>query len=87
MPADDPGYGFVAADVPEITIAIRAAHRGRGLGGALLDAVLTQARERGLRAVSLSVEDGNRARRLYERAGFVVVGRSGTSDTMLLDLT
>jgi ribosomal protein S18 acetylase RimI-like enzyme len=36
--------------------------------------------------VSLSVEDGNRARRLYERAGFVVVGRSGTSDTMLVHL-
>jgi ribosomal protein S18 acetylase RimI-like enzyme len=87
FPDDDPGYGFVAADVPELTIAIRAAHRGRGLGGTLLGAVLAQARERGHRAVSLSVEDGNRARRLYERAGFVVVGRSGTSDTMLLALT
>jgi len=83
---DDPGYGFVSADVPELTIAIRAAHRGRGLGAALFDAVLAQARERGHRAVSLSVEDGNRARSLYERAGFVVVGRSGSSDTMLLEL-
>jgi ribosomal protein S18 acetylase RimI-like enzyme len=87
FPDDDPGYGFVAADVPELTIAVRPGHRGRGLGGTLLDAVLAQARARGLRAVSLSVEDGNRARRLYERAGFVVVGRSGTSDTMLLELT
>jgi ribosomal protein S18 acetylase RimI-like enzyme len=86
FPDDDPGYGFVAADVPELTIAVRAAHRGRGVGGALLDAVLAQARRRGHRAVSLSVEDGNRARRLYERAGFVVVGRSGTSDTMLVHL-
>jgi GNAT superfamily N-acetyltransferase len=87
FPDDDPGYGFVAADVPELTLAVRAAHRGRGLGGVLLDAVLAQARERGHRAVSLSVEDGNGARRLYERAGFAVVGRCGTSDTMVLDVT
>jgi ribosomal protein S18 acetylase RimI-like enzyme len=87
FPDDDPGYGFVASDIPELTIAVRSGHRGQGLGGRLLAAVLTQARERGHRSVSLSVEDGNRARRLYERAGFVVVGRSGTSDTMLLELT
>lgn len=87
FPADDPGYGFVSADVPELTLAVRAAHRGHGIGGALLAAVIGQARERRHPAVSLSVEDGNRARSLYERAGFVVVGRSGDSDTMLLPLT
>ena len=45
------------------------------------------ATERRHPAVSLSVEDGNRARALYERAGFTVVGRNGGSDTMLLALT
>lgn len=37
--------------------------------------------------MSLSVEDGNAAARgLYERHGFVVVGRNGGSDTMLRTL-
>ncbi|MDF2575580.1 MAG: family N-acetyltransferase, partial [Agromyces sp.] len=45
-----------------------------------------EARRRGLVGISLSVEDGNRARHLYERAGFRVVGRNGNADTMLLEL-
>jgi hypothetical protein len=44
------------------------------------------AQEGGWRAISLSVEDGNRARQLYLAAGFTTVGRSGTSETMVLDL-
>jgi ribosomal protein S18 acetylase RimI-like enzyme len=47
---------------------------------------MAQARDRGLSAVSLSVEDENPARELYSRCGFVVVGRNGNSDTMRLDL-
>ena len=61
--------------------------RGRGVGTALLAAAVEEAWRRGLPALSLSVEDGNPARRLYERCGFTVVGRSGDSDTMLLDLS
>ena len=86
LPADDPGYGFVADDVPELSITTFPGHRGRGLGAAVLDAVVHEARRRALRGISLSVEDGNRARHLYERAGFRTVGRNGGSDTMLLTL-
>ena len=82
---EDPGFGCLGGDVPEVSIGIAPAHRGRGIGGALLAALVEQARGRGHRAVSLSVEDGNRARSLYQRAGFVVVGRTGSSDTMRLD--
>ena len=84
---DDRGYGFVSTDVPELSMGVAAAHRGRGLGGRLLDAVVEEARGRSLPGVSLSVEDGNdRARALYERRGFVVVGREGDSDVILLAL-
>lgn len=73
------GWGFVAADVPELSLAVLPRGRGRGVGSALLAALLAQAGP-----VSLSVEDGNdRARGMYERAGFAVVGRVGGSDTML----
>ena len=56
---------------------------GRGIGTALLTALLAMADARGCRAVTLSVEDGNAARRLYERSGFVRVGRNGGSDTLV----
>lgn len=58
-PADHPGYGYVAPDVPELTLGVLPAHRRRGVGGALLDAVVAAGRERGLARLSLSVEDGN----------------------------
>jgi L-amino acid N-acyltransferase YncA len=61
--------------------------RGQGGGSLLLGALIENARARGIRALSLSVEDGNAAARsLYERAGFTVVGRAGNSDTMVLAL-
>ncbi|WP_062517990.1 GNAT family N-acetyltransferase [Demequina gelatinilytica] len=82
-----PGYGYVAADIPELGLGVSRSHRGRGIGSALLDALVARARETGLRGLSLSVEDGNDgARRLYVRSGFVTVGRSGEADTMVLDL-
>jgi ribosomal protein S18 acetylase RimI-like enzyme len=66
---------------------VHAARRGQGVGSALLAGCVEQARDLGWRALSLSVEDGNpAARALYERNGFVVVGRSGDSDTMMCDL-
>ncbi|MBL7257531.1 GNAT family N-acetyltransferase [Paractinoplanes lichenicola] len=86
LPADRAGYGFVAPEVPELSAGVLAGARGRGVGSALLDALITRARQRSLPGLSLSVEDGNAARRLYERAGFTVVGREGNSDTMLLRL-
>lgn len=83
LPEHDPGYGFVAGSIPELTIGVAEPARGAGVGHALLAALLDMADERGCEATSLSVEDGNAARRLYERAGFEVVGRNGGSDTLL----
>jgi ribosomal protein S18 acetylase RimI-like enzyme len=85
LTAERPGYGFVAADVPELSMAVLDGGRGSGAGSELLDGCVRLAREAGNRAVSLSVEDGNdRARGMYERRGFVPVGRVGGSDTLLL---
>jgi GNAT superfamily N-acetyltransferase len=89
FPAEDPGWGFVASDVPELSIGVAAEARGRGVGSALLDALLTLAREQGHRAVSLSVDRQNPARRLYERMGFRDAGISDPTDssvTMIVHL-
>ncbi len=85
--SSDPGYGYFADDVPEIGLAVTPAAQGRGVGRALLTALIDLARAQELPGLSLSVEDGNDgARRLYDALGFAVVGRSGNADTMLLRL-
>jgi GNAT superfamily N-acetyltransferase len=84
FPAEDPGWGFVAADVPEISIGVAATARGKGVGSALLDALLALARQHGYQAVSLSVDRQNPARRLYERKGFHDAGTSGPTDTSVI---
>ena len=67
----------MAADEAEIlSIAVAASHRGRGLSRNLLLTHLGHLAGRGARTIFLEVEENNQpARRLYERAGFSVVGR------------
>jgi ribosomal protein S18 acetylase RimI-like enzyme len=80
------GFGFVAPNVPELTIAVRRTGRGQGVGTALLNELILRARTAGVRALSLSVEEDNPAVRLYQRVGFVPVEHVGNAVTMLLDL-
>lgn len=83
LPEDDPGYGFVDAETPELGIGILPAFRGQGIGGRLLDALLPIAAAR-FRTVSLSTLDTNDvARRLYASRGFETVGHEDGSSTML----
>ncbi len=82
----DPGYGFVDAATPELSMGVLQAWRGRGVGSRLLDALIVAAREHGLPSLSLSVERDNYARRLYERVGFRQVDEVGGALTMLLQL-
>lgn len=86
LPESDPGYGFVDAATPELSIGVVRAWRGRGVGSRLLDTLIAAARKQGLGSVSLSVEPDNRARRLYERVGFRQVDEVDGSLTMLLQL-
>jgi ribosomal protein S18 acetylase RimI-like enzyme len=61
-------------DVRIMDIALAPEYRGRGIGTALLRAVMAEA---GARTVSIHVEANNPARRLYERLGFRPVGEHG----------
>jgi len=77
--AADPGYGFVDELTPELTLGVLDGFRGRGLGRRLLQAAVDAAPAK----LSLSVEDGNGAIRLYEQFGFLATGRVGNSTTMV----
>lgn len=63
-------------EVKLLQLFIDPAFQGRGLGTRLLRSLMAEAEARGL-DVSLEVVEGNRARRLYERLGFAVVGGRG----------
>ncbi|CAM3522484.1 GNAT family N-acetyltransferase [Occultella aeris] len=86
FPARNPGYGFVAEDVPELSMAVVPHQRGRGIGTGLVRSLMTKARDQGIRRISLSVEDGNPALRLYKSLGFTEVGRNGDATTMVATL-
>jgi ribosomal protein S18 acetylase RimI-like enzyme len=83
---DRRAYGFIAPEIPELGIAIEPVQRGRGIGTALLAELASRARDRGVPALSLSVELANPARRLYERAGYVPWETRDDAMTMRLDL-
>ena len=75
------GLAWVKADAHEpsrvnlFQVWVAPECRGHGVAGALLDATLGWARDRGARAMQLGVVCGNEAaRRLYERAGFRDLG-------------
>lgn len=80
--------GLIVAEpgVPELAMAILPAHRGRGLGGALVTELVRRATGRH-RAIILSVREANPARRLYQRLGFEEVGevrnRSGSRSLVM----
>ena len=78
--------GFVDGETPELGIAVDAAHRSKGVGRALLRALIEVARQEGHRALSLSVNASNYARPFYESEGFRKVGESGPSWTLVLQL-
>ncbi len=72
------GYIAVSSVLDEmeiLNVAVRPALRGRGLGAALLAAVLQEARERNIITCLLEVREGNAAAlALYTHAGFKSAG-------------
>lgn len=81
-----PGYGYVADDIPELSLAVYPEFRGNKVGTLLLGSIIARAERDRQRAISLSVSPDNPAKRLYARHGFEVVDDSGDSLTMLLEL-
>jgi len=82
--SQNPGYGYVDAGIPELSMAVLPGYRDLGIGTQLLNHLLAKAAEQ-FHGLSLSVTSENPARRLYERLGFQAVSMNGASLTMLLE--
>lgn len=83
---DAHGYGYVDAVTPELSIAVAKRHRGCGIGRCLMTAILAELRLQTVGQVSLSVEDDNPARHLYQGLGFVPWAAADGATTMLRTL-
>ena len=85
--APDTGPGPVALYVKAWGRPVVPNARGKGVGSALLEALLDRARGAGYGSISLSVDRNNAgAIELYERHGFSRVGEDADSFTMLAPL-
>jgi ribosomal protein S18 acetylase RimI-like enzyme len=78
--AEQPG------DLRIIDISLVPAGRGRGIGEAIIRDLLACAQAAGI-SVSLHVEQGNRARRLYERLGFRIAEDRGAYLLLVSDVS
>lgn len=71
----EPTRGESRAHVGTLGIGLLAPYRNQGLGAALMKAAISKAWDQGFTRIELSVRaDNTRARKLYERMGFVVEG-------------
>lgn len=76
------GYGYVDDTTPELSIAIMPNQRGRGIGQALIEHLLAEAKQK-YQKISLSVWTANPAFRLYQRLGFQTVAEHEPDVTMV----
>lgn len=65
-----------AEEAELLLVAVAPEQRRRGVAARLIDHAMTAARQRGVMTIFLEVREGNHAGRgLYERQGFITVGR------------
>jgi ribosomal protein S18 acetylase RimI-like enzyme len=85
FPAAEPGYGFVAGDVPELAIFLEPAARGRGVGRTLMNRLSDLACTAGFPTLSLSVRQSNHAAlHLYVDLGYEPVDPGATTTSITL---
>ncbi len=80
------GYGYIDDETPELGIGVARSMRGRGIGRLLMAALAREARAAGFAQLSLSVNNPNPARQLYEALGYTTVHDDGATSVMKLVL-
>lgn len=71
LAGDTKGFGHVDDQTPEFALSVLPDHRGKGIGTALMKAMLDYVHDKAYPKVSLAVQKDNYAHRLYSKLGFV----------------
>lgn len=82
LKAAERGYGYIDDQTPELSLAINANFRNKGVGTRLMNAAFIALVEKGFSQVSLSVDQDNKAVNLYKRLDFEIVEAIETAFTM-----
>ena len=80
---ENKGYGYVDAETPEISMAVKKEYRNKGVGTALLLQIELVYLQMGVDKISLSVAKLNPAKKLYDRHGYVFYEEQGAALTMI----
>ena len=67
------GFGHVSDTIPEFALAVYPQYRGRGIGSALMRAMLIHLQTEGYEKASLAVQKDNYAVKMYQQVGFEIV--------------
>lgn len=79
-------YGYVDDETPSFAVAVFEPYRNRGIGTALMKAMLETLKAHGFRRASLSVQKENPAFHLYLRLGFEIVKETEEEYLMICSL-
>ena len=80
------GYGNIDNETPEFAISLYKEYRAKGIGTALMKAMLELLKNKGYKKTSLAVQKDNYAFRLYENLGFEIINESDEEYLMLYQL-
>ncbi len=79
-------YGHIDDDTPSLAMSVYRKYRGSGIGTLLLKQLLQVERLAGYSKISLSVQKGNYAVKMYEKEGFTVVDENNEEYIMIVNL-
>ncbi|MGX7100283.1 GNAT family N-acetyltransferase [Globicatella sanguinis] len=77
-------YGHISDEYPSLNIAVHKEFHRRGIGYALMEAMINELKKRKYPGVSLSVQTENSATELYKKLGFEIYEDKGHEWIMLL---
>src|SRR5699024_5312441 len=78
--------GNIDDNTPSLAMSVLKAYRGMGIGTSLLTQMLSTEKAAGYAKLSLSVQKGNYAVKLYRKAGFTTVCETDEEYIMIVDL-